>query len=137
VRPFLTDTFLVGANRFYSSKDFDAVAPVPLHWWRRFRREFNQAEILSLPLAQSWGLPHLPRAAIRKRLTLPQSRLSGDQRTANMKGMFEPGCDILRGARVLLVDDVMTTGATLSACADALLRGGAYSVSAMTLARRL
>ena len=137
VRGLLLEWFLKGADRHLKREEFDAVAPVPLHWWRRFQREFNQAEILGRPLAARWSLPFLPRALRRTRYTQPQSRLKGKWRERNIEGAFAPGRDPVQGLRVLLVDDVMTTGRTLSACAETLLKAGAASVAVYTLARRL
>lgn len=137
VRPLLIDLFLSGASRFLSPERFDVIVSVPLHWWRRFEREFNQAEILGRALAEEWGVPHCPHAARRIRLTRPQSRLPGAWREKNIQGAFEPGRQTVAGARVLLVDDVMTTGRTLAECASVLIKAGAESVVGYTLARRV
>jgi len=136
VRPFLYEILSRGAERLLNSRDFDAIVPVPLHWWRRFQREFNQAELLAESLAKTWGLPLAAKSVKRIRMTLPQSRLPGRYRERNLKGAFAKGPRSLAGARVLLVDDVMTTGQTLAACSSALLEAGASSVVGYTLARR-
>lgn len=137
VRPLLVARFLEGAERHLASERFDGIVPVPLYWTRRFQREFNQAEVLAEPLSRQIGTPLLGQALRRVRQTLPQSRLSGRWRKENLEGAFAPGRQKVEGKRLLLVDDVMTTGATLAACADVLVSQGAVSVVGYTLARRL
>ncbi|MEA1834521.1 ComF family protein [Methylobacterium durans] len=115
----------------------DCVVPVPLHRWRLFRRRFNQAALLARPIARSSGLPFEPGALKRVRATRSQVGLSRAGRAANLQGAFrvpEAGRPRLQGRRVLLVDDVTTTGATANAAARALLRGGATAVDLLTFA---
>ena len=136
VRPFLFDLFNRGASKYFHARDFDAIVPVPLHPWRRFQREFNQAELLGRTLSEEWRIPLLPRAVKRIRMTPPQSRIPGRFRKENVRAAFTPGREGVAGARVLLVDDVMTTGQTLSACSESLVKAGAIEVVGYTLARR-
>jgi ComF family protein len=120
----------------------DVAVPVPLHWRRRHARGFNQAE----ELARGLSLP-VVHALRRVRSTAPQFGLTTSGRRRNVAGAFAPprrfGCGPrrldprIRGARVVLVDDVCTTGATLAACAAVLLEGGAREVRAITAARAL
>ena len=114
---------------------FDAVVPVPLHWRKKMHRGFNQAELLAGHVAKHRGVPLL-HALRRRRPTAVQASLAVAGRRRNVTGafLFRPKAD-LAGKRILLIDDVMTTGATASACAVALKRGGAKSVSLLTLAR--
>jgi ComF family protein len=114
---------------------YDAIVPVPLHWQRRWRRGFNQSELLAKELSGRRGVPVL-NALRRVRPTANQSGLTSAARRRNIAGAFQTkhGAD-LRGRRVLLIDDVFTTGSTASACAAALKRAGAASVSLLTLAR--
>ncbi len=115
--------------------DWDGAVPVPLHWTRRLRRGFNQAEILALAVGRRHGLPVLGRAIRRVRRTAVQHGDPGE-RQANVRGAFRvlrPG--LVKGRRLLLVDDVFTTGATANACADVLLASGALTVGVLTLAR--
>ena len=115
----------------------DCIVPVPLHRWRLWRRRFNQAALLARPLADGAGLPFLPNALIRRRATRSQVGLSRAGRAENLSGAFHvPPAEAYRiaGLRVLLVDDVRTTGATANAAARALLRGGAASVDLLTFA---
>ena len=99
----------------------DALVPVPLTRWRRWRRGYNQAEMLAHGMSEVTGLPVvnlLKRTKNRK----PQSRLNGEARLKNAEGIYHANIpDEWRGKCLVLVDDVMTTGATLSSCAKALL----------------
>ena len=116
---------------------FDAIVPTPLHWRRRWQRGFNQSELLAREIARRWNAP-VVKAVRRKKATPPQAGLTSAQRRDNVRGAFEPSAPKkrLEGMRVLLVDDVLTTGATASACARALKRAGAAHVSLLALARR-
>jgi ComF family protein len=118
---------------------FDAVTPVPLHWLRQWRRGFNQSELLARYIARRSGVP-LVRALRRRRSTLVQAGLSNTSRRTNVSGAFAVPADQrwrsqIRTKRILLIDDVMTTGATAAACAFALKRAGAARVALLTLAR--
>lgn len=114
---------------------FDGVVPVPLHWRRRLTRGYNQAERIARPLAGLLGLPCLP-ALSRHRATPPQSRLGKIDRLANLRRAFRvPRPERIRGLRLLLVDDVATTGATLDAAASALKKAGAAAVTALVAGR--
>ena len=114
------------------------VAPVPLHPQRLFQRRYNQAGLLAHALARSSGVPYAPDLLMRRRHTPPQGRLSRAARQRNLAGAFAVmprWSDRLTGRRVLLVDDVMTTGATAEATARVLLRAGATAVDVLVLAR--
>jgi ComF family protein len=112
---------------------FDAVTAVPLHWRRRWQRGFNQAELLGKAIARRRGIPLL-KVLRRSFATRAQAGLSNTQRRENVAGAFRARRRVA-GLRILLVDDVMTTSATAGACARALKRAGAKSVSLLTLAR--
>ncbi len=114
---------------------FDAVAPVPLHWRRRWQRGFNQADLLAGRLSKRSGIPLL-RALRRVHSTQTQAGLSNSSRRGNVAKAFRArrGAAI-EGKRILLVDDVMTTGSTATACAAALKRAGAAKVALLTIAR--
>ena len=112
----------------------DAVVPVPLHGTRLRERGYNQARLLAVQLGRELSLP-CRELLIRRRATAPQTRLEREARQANVRGAFELRPDPLaREGRFLLVDDVLTTGATLEACARALREGGAALVRAVTAA---
>jgi ComF family protein len=125
---------LLGAS-IPSGETFDAIVPMPLHWWRRWRRGFNQSELLAQEIARRCGVA-VVEAVRRKRPTAPQAGLSNSGRRENVAGAFEVRRpERVRGLRVALVDDVLTTGATANACAAALKRAGAKRVTLLVLAR--
>jgi competence protein ComFC len=115
----------------------DTLVPVPLHPSRLRQRGFNQSLLLAERAAVPMSAPVLDALA-RLRRTQAQAQLPAAQRAANVRGAFalKPGTHI-EGKSVILVDDVMTTGATLTSCASALLEGGASAVMVATLAREL
>lgn len=119
------------------ARDADVVVPVPLHRVRLWRRRYNQSMELARPVAAAFDIPCDPSLLARVKRTRPQVGLSRAQRGENLQGAFRvpDGAKArLRGRRVLLVDDVMTTGATANAAARALLRGGAAAVDLLTFA---
>lgn len=113
---------------------FDALIPAPLHISRLRERGFNQALELSRPLASSWHMPLRSDLLRRDRATRKQTHLDKPQRRANVNQAFSATPEV-RGLRVLIFDDVMTTGATLHAMAKALRQAGAEQIGAITLAR--
>jgi ComF family protein len=114
------------------------LVPVPLHWRRLFQRRYNQSAELARALARLSKVRALPDGLVRTRRTPSQGGLSRQQRRQNVhdafcvKERYRPRID---GANIVLIDDVTTTGATLEACADALLGAGAARADALTLAR--
>jgi len=120
----------------FTAEDVDVVVPVPLYPARQRDRSYNQAAVLARELACRIGRRCEAAALTRVRHTETQTALDAQRRRANMSGAFavsKPG--LVRHRRVLLVDDVMTTGATLNECARVLKRAEAYKVWAVTLAR--
>lgn len=114
----------------------DAVFPVPMHLRRVRRRGFNQAALIARFAARSCNRPLKVGVLIRSRHTQPQTRLSRRERLRNVRGAFVVvDKEAVRGKAVLLIDDVFTTGTTLSECADALKNAGAVWVGAVTVAR--
>jgi len=121
-----------------SADDYDVVIPVPLHWRRLWWRGFNQAALLAAEVARRLNLPLDTTAMSRRRFTLPQTSQHHDERIRNMRRAFiVTNPERITNRRVLIVDDVMTTGATVDECARVLLRAGATSVDVFTLARVL
>jgi ComF family protein len=113
----------------------DLIIPIPLHAHRRRQRGFNQSELLARPLSRSLGLPCDAAALQRIRHTAPQVGLGPEARAENVRDAFQAVPERVGGRAVVLVDDVLTTGATMSAAARALLAAGATAVSAYCLAR--
>ena len=116
----------------------DVVVPVPLHRQRQRERGYNQADLIARPLARRLGLPCRPVLLVRTKPRPDKLHLSLEERWSSVRGAFaaKPGSRV-DNLRVLLVDDVMTTGATLDACARALRQAGARTVIGLTVARAL
>lgn len=114
----------------------DLIAPLPLHPDKLSERGFNQALEIARPLAQALAVPLCPELCVRTRATRAQAELPLQERPANVRNAF--ACtDTLKGEHVLLVDDVMTTGATLHECARALKKAGAGEVTVMVVGRAI
>ncbi|MEW5686285.1 MAG: ComF family protein [Pseudomonadota bacterium] len=119
-------------------EEADAIAPVPLHPLRLLRRRYNQAAEIARPLAVMTGTPYLPDALVRRRATDTQGGKSGSGRRRNVAGAFEVPAgrrSQVEGLRILLIDDVLTTGATAEGCARALKAAGAARVDLAVVAR--
>lgn len=132
----LVDLLEACVRAHYGEAPGDVLCPVPLHGVRARSRGFNQAALLAAGLARRLRLPCATRVVRRVRFTRTQTHLTASERLSNVAGAFSvrrPAA--VRGKRWLLVDDVMTTGATVDACAAALLDAGALSVRVVTLAR--
>jgi ComF family protein len=113
----------------------DVLVPVPLHKNRLRRRGFNQAALLAHQLSREAHLEVDEQTLVRQRATASQIDLNPEQRKKNVHDAFQCTTSALANSRVLLIDDVCTTGATLEACAVALQDRGTQSVQALTLAR--
>ena len=134
--PYLAEFLVELCQRHKLNERIDCVVPVPLHPTRFRERNFNQAELLGQEIAACFSLPVLNRFLIRFRNTPSQTGLSGKERMANVSDAFQVRKDLtFKGRRCLLVDDVLTTGATLSACRNRLLSAGAAEVYGLALAR--
>jgi ComF family protein len=119
-------------------QDADIIAPTPLHWRRLLGRRYNQAAELARRLAKSENIAYAPDLLRRTRATRSQAGLSPSGRRRNLTGAFklnEQWRERISGRRILLVDDVFTTGATVERCAAVLKRGGADAVDVVTIAR--
>jgi ComF family protein len=114
----------------------DVVVPLPSHWWRRWTRGTSGPELLAERIANRLALPCRTRWLVCQRRTRKQGMLLPNERAENVRGAFAVRLpEAVRGQRILLIDDVMTTGATLKEAATALLRARAASVSVAVLAR--
>ncbi|MCU0785863.1 MAG: ComF family protein [Verrucomicrobia bacterium] len=136
--PFLADLLVREAGPALSGQKWDWLVPVPLHPTKKREREFNQAERLAGRLSAATKIPVNNNWLRRVLPTSTQTRLTREQRAANMRGAFGmANGDRLHGERVVLLDDVFTTGATTSACARVLRAAGAGEVCVWTVARGL
>ena len=116
--------------------NYDLIIPVPLHWIKEYSRGFNQAELIGRKISDKFNIPLSKTSLKRIRATPSQTGLSLKERTNNVKGAFSVrNSQELTRKRILLVDDVMTTGATVNECSRVLLQAGAREVFVYTLAR--
>lgn len=134
--PFLGQLLVEAAEPNLLPGNWDWIVPIPLHWWKRRDRTFNQSERIARFLSRATGIPLHTRLLKRVQPTHTQTRLSRAERTENVKRAFAfCGDDSIDGARIILIDDVLTTGATASACAKLLKQNGAEVVDVWTVAR--
>lgn len=127
-----------GFSLFYPNESFDALVPVPLHKSRLRQREFNQATLLCRSIHEKTGIPIRENLVFRIRRTPPQYSLNPQERRQNLEQAFISAEEnTARGLRILVVDDVMTTGATINAVSAVLRAAGARSISALTLAQTI
>ncbi|MFH1067534.1 MAG: ComF family protein [bacterium] len=133
--PQLSQWLEEGYRRFYADESFDGITPVPLHWSRKWARGFNQAKELAHRLSRQTGSPLLD-CLKRIKKTKTQTRLRRSERFQNQRNAYalKIGANV-RGAKLLLIDDIFTTGATTDACARALRKSGAAEVAVLTVAR--
>ncbi len=136
--PFLADLLLREAAPVLRGQNWNFIVPVPLHSVKEREREFNQAEVLAKHLSAATNIPLNNKLLRRVAPTATQTLLSREQRAANMHGAFAVRGGVkLNGERIVLIDDVFTTGATTSECAKALRKAGAGDVCVWTVARGL
>ena len=139
LEPFLADLLVQQAKTGLEQQKWDLLLPVPLHPLKKAEREFNQAAGLSRRLSRATQIPMRDDLLCRVAPTRTQTLLSRSERAANVNRAFacKKAASVLKGKRVVLVDDVLTTGATTSACAKVLRAHGASEVCVWTLARGL
>jgi ComF family protein len=135
IRPLARPLGALIARAIPREHRFDLIIPMPLHWKKRWSRGYNQSELLAKEIARRWGVP-IRKIVRRVKPTAPQAGLSNSKRRLNVRGAFamRKGTN-LKGLRVLLIDDVLTTGATAGACASVLKRAGASHVAVAVVAR--
>ncbi len=132
----LTDLLIAGSAQHWMAWKPDVVVPIPMHWSRKAWRGNNCPETMAQRIASRLGVAAGPHVLTRRRRTAPQANLSAARRRSNVRGAFAIGRSIdLDGAKVLLLDDVMTTGATLNEAAKILRLAGAAHVGVGVLAR--
>ncbi|MBR90833.1 MAG: hypothetical protein CMO66_06140 [Verrucomicrobiales bacterium] len=133
---FLTGAFMAKAGKELHPGQWDGVISTPLHPVKLRERGYNQANCLAKSLANHLNTPLITNTLKRTKATKPQATLSRSERLQNVKDAFKVSDkQSIEGLKLVLVDDVMTTGATVSACADSLKRSGANTVAVWTLAR--
>jgi ComF family protein len=137
VGPGLSDILVQTFHRHFDASQFDIIAPVPIHRNRLIKRGFNQSVVLSQRLSVETGV-RLHRTALKKvKDTPPQVGLTRRERIENLKGSFAiSNTNAIRDKRVLLVDDVATTGSTIAECSKIITAGKAARVDALVLALR-
>jgi len=134
--PHLADWLVGAARRWIDWREVDAIVPVPLHPRKQRHREFNQAEYLADALSRVFDVPSVKGAVRRVHDTPTQTKLDAEARARNLRGAFAVrDATVLKGKRLVLLDDVFTTGATLNSCAKVLQLAGAKEVVAVTVAR--
>ena len=133
--PFLAECLADAWRKYGGGEPVDGIVPVPLHWFRRLTRGYNQTDLLADQLGRRLGIPKIS-CLRRTRRTRQQAKMNREERRRNILHAF--ACRTSpEGRRLLLLDDVFTTGSTLKAATEALLEGGAASVSVLTVARDL
>ena len=134
--PFLTDLLIRQASPVLAREKWDWIVPVPLHWLKFRSRSFNQSLRIGRALSKATTIPVKTSLLKRTEPTRTQTRLTRTQRAENVKRAFQfSGREPLQGAKIILVDDVLTTGATANACAKLLMQNGASVVDVWTVAR--
>lgn len=126
--------FLAGHDIF--NYGVDLIIPVPLHFTRLFVRKYNQSAILADEISKHTGIKAEYKTLVKTKKTLPQVLCDSKQRAKNIKNAFKVKYpELVKDKRIVLIDDVFTTGATLRECAKVLIKAGAKSVDALTIAR--
>lgn len=128
--------WMKNAGKDIFAEGIDVIVPIPLHYTRLIKRRYNQAGLLAKELSKITGYHVDYDSVVRHKRTRPQVEFSGHARVKNVKDAFSvKHLEHIKGQRILLVDDVMTTGSTLRECAAALKAAGAKSVDTLTVAR--
>ncbi len=135
--PLLAKMMYVAGQDIFTA-GVDVIVPVPLHYTRLLKRKYNQSALLAKELGKLTGIPVLYNSLVKKRITKPQVECSGMERIKNLKNAFALSHpEDLSGKRVLLIDDVLTTGSTLHECAQTLKKAKPLSIDTLTIARAL
>jgi ComF family protein len=132
---WLADAMVATARESLPLERVDVIVPVPLHWFKRRLKGFNPSDQLAWAVSKACGRPCALRALRRRRWTSSQTRLGWQARFRNVRTAFTAKESLVRARTVLLIDDVLTSGATAHACATALRAAGARAVFVLTAAR--
>lgn len=132
-KDFFCDSIIKRTGKIIKSWDADVLIPVPLHKSKLIMRGYNQSEVLSKILSNKLGIPCNTSILIRDKKTVPQKELSTVQRKKNLENAFKINCDIVQYKKIILVDDIYTTGNTIDACSEVLRKKGAEKVYFITL----
>jgi len=132
--PLLVKFLLQAENVIF--QNVDMIIPVPLHWTRFWKRRYNQSSLLGKALGKKLGIPCYSNILKRVRMTESQGKKTRQAREKNIKNAFRVARpDAIKGKKILLIDDVMTTGATITECTKILRKAGAKEVKVITLYR--
>ncbi len=132
----LLSAMLKIAGKDIFAEGVDLIIPVPLHYTRLIKRKYNQSALLAQKLSEMTSVPHNNLALVRSRKTKPQVEVSGKERINNVKNAFSvKNQKLIKGKRIVLIDDIMTTGSTVKECSLALKKAGAKSIDILTIAR--
>lgn len=118
----------------------DVIVPVPMHKYKLLKRGYNQAALLAMKLSSKLKIKYLPQALIKTNNTIPQAELKKDDRIKNVKNSFKVNPkfkESLKGKNILLVDDVITTGATIDECCKTLRKAGPKNIFVLSIAKRV
>ncbi len=138
VLSFFSDEIFKLYQVHYSTESINAIIPVPLSLRRLKHRSYNQTQLLAAQLSKKLSIPVFPQVLEKIKETPPQSRLSAEKRQENVKDAYKVTDRVsLKGKKVLLIDDVITTGATVNACTKALMRAGIKQVYVVAIATRV
>ena len=132
----LLSAMLKVAGKDIFSEGVDIIMPVPLHYTRLIKRKYNQSALLAQKLSEMTAVPYDNFTLVRSRKTKPQVEVTGKERLTNVKNAFSvKNSKLVKGKRIVLIDDIMTTGSTVKECAVVLKKAGAKSVDILTIAR--
>lgn len=132
-KDYFCNALITNPGKIIKSWEADVIIPVPLHKSKKIQRGYNQSEIIAIELGKKLRIPVDSKLLIRHKKTLPQKELNVSQRKKNLENAFKINGDIVQYNKIILVDDIYTTGNTINACSEILKRYGARKVYFVTL----
>lgn len=120
-------------GKWIQDQKIELIVPIPLHWRRKRKRGFNQAEVIAKHLGELTGLPVDTKSVIRKKYTKPQKLFNNKERIKNVKNVFEAGKRMPQKKKILLIDDIYTTGSTIDAVSKIFLEKGDNNIWFLTI----